>query len=43
MEATSQEQPGDKLSTTDYRVYNRMAEHMEYFVFSMPNQALSVI
>lgn len=28
-------QPVDKLSMKDYRVYNSMAEHMEYFVFSL--------
>ena len=25
--------PADKLSTKDYRIYNGMAEHMDYFVF----------
>ena len=29
------EQPPDKMSTKDYRVYNSMAEHMKYFVFSL--------
>ena len=32
---TPSAQPIDKLSMKDYRVYNSMAEHMEYFVFSL--------